>query len=494
VPGDGGDAATNDARTATSEIELGTRSAAEDAQGAAFDGSAPPASIEHQSSSPEGGTSTESAAPSTDTVEAQTPAPSVPALDAPTSMAAALAKAGLVKPDQFASLPAPPTRKRLCQVCGKSVDGLFWYEDREHDLAGHSDCVRAAVKSRQEEADDPGLPEAGQICEGAVFAVDASGLYALVDLLEYSRPERKLWVRGKVTRAQVLRTGWCEDVRDWLQAGDLVNVKVLDVTRGTRGSKPRLNLSIKQAPAHTHERRPLELIDEAPIPGGGAPIVTTGAQVAAQLAATGDRQAIEEQAMALIMTHHLDQVHLKDLADRIVAVGIDQATRELEADLKSMAALKSEAREKAAPDPVVKKAMEQMAAAPDLVRLEAETRARAEKAELDARMALKANKGLADELAAAQERNRQLEEQLSAARKGTDVALKSLHETEDKLAAAAETNARLEATTAALCKDIDAMHHDMNIGCGIIGRLEGEVREAAGLCPGCAHRLDGFCP
>jgi predicted nucleic acid-binding Zn-ribbon protein len=159
-----------------------------------------------------------------------------------------------------------------------------------------------------------------------------------------------------------------------------------------------------------------------------------------------------------------------------------------------MAALKSEAREKAAPDPVVKKAMEQMAAAPDLVRLEAETRARAEKAELDARMALKANKGLADELAAAQERNRQLEEQLSAARKGTDVALKSLHETEDKLAAAAETNARLEATTAALCKDIDAMHHDMNIGCGIIGRLEGEVREAAGLCPGCAHRLDGFCP
>lgn len=291
--------------------------------------------------------STETTAPATLTAESSTNTAPASTPEPQTAMAAALLKAGLVPPgaDQQTPLPPRPGRRLACQVCHQPVDSLLWYTDQKSGLSGHRGCVTAPVL-QQADVEPIRLPEVGEICEGVVFAVDQTGMYALIDLTAYSRPERKEWVRGKVTRSQVLRHGWCEDARDWLQAGDLVNVKVLEVTPGQGGRKSRLNLSVKQAPAHTHERIQLEVHEQPREPE--EPIVARGAEVVAALATepAPDETQLHQARIAaadLVAQYRLDPSHTDDLAERILASGVPQVTAELEADLKTMAELKASA-------------------------------------------------------------------------------------------------------------------------------------------------------
>jgi predicted RNA-binding protein with RPS1 domain len=340
-------------------------------QGAAFDAGADTPETEHPAP-PE--TATEPQAASTDPAASSTenPGASTPPAPPDTAMAHALAKAGIVPTGTGTQVQAPqvkPGRRLRCQVCHEPVDTFLWYTDTKSGLSGHKGCVQPAAALQDEER----LPVAGQICEGTVFTVDAGGMYALIELTEFSDPRRHRFLRGKATRAQVLRHGWCEDVRDWLQDGDLVNVKVLDISADPAKRRYRINLSIKQAPPHGHERIPLEVNESAP---PEEPIVARGAEVVATLAtepaspgpvelpaittSTGEMLGgiisdlaehppttadsnLAEAAIAaadLCRRHHLDPRHVDDLTERILVAGIPQVTAELEADLATLANLK----------------------------------------------------------------------------------------------------------------------------------------------------------
>ncbi|HEY3367798.1 MAG TPA: hypothetical protein VGK74_22295 [Symbiobacteriaceae bacterium] len=136
---------------------------------------------------------------------------------------------------------------------------------------------KAGVAPTLQEAGER-LPEVGHVYEGVVEKVDEmGGHFALINLTEFYYAGK--WIRGRVTKSNVLRSGWCIDVRDWLRPGDLVNVKVLAVMPASGLSRPKAELSIKAAPSHPEERIPLEADEQQPVKPE-QPISARGADVA----------------------------------------------------------------------------------------------------------------------------------------------------------------------------------------------------------------------
>jgi predicted RNA-binding protein with RPS1 domain len=430
--------------------------------------------------------STETALSSSPVATPSTPEPK-------TAMAAALMKAGLVKPEDAAAvLPDKSARRLTCQGCRRPVESLLWHTDPTTGRSGHKECVTPLAVAPRPDEEEVKLPEVGEICEGVVYTVEATaGTYVLVDLTKYSRPDERQWVRGKVTRAQVLRRGWCEDAHDWLRPGDLVNVQVLDVTPGRGSQKPRLNLSIKQAPAHEHERIRLEVASpvqpEEPISVRGSEVADLIGTAAAPAPTAEERREAIRLARDLMRQFRLHADRLDELVERILANGISQTTEELEA--LNMAQVNTASA--AAPVPEIgsepaKVHTLEVSATPEWL-------ARQEKL------------AALEELAAARAQVQQLEAEVAAARHEREVVVSSNHRLEAELAGAmdkatqAEANAQMAVdVNRQLRQDLtraqaEALTSEMQ-ALASARELQAAESRKQGICSSCVHRIDGFCP